>query len=71
MATWNPWTQLEALRRDVDRAFANAEFHNRPFFRTAFEPGQAARRYPLISQRTPITCTSRPWHQALIQALLR
>jgi HSP20 family protein len=49
MATWNPWTQLEALRRDVDRAFANADLHNRPFFRTAFLPGQAARRYPLIN----------------------
>lgn len=49
MATWNPWNQLESLRRDIDRAFANADFHNRPFFRTAFLPGQAARRYPLIN----------------------
>jgi HSP20 family protein len=49
MATWNPWNQLEALRRDIDRAFANADFQNRPFFHTAFLPGQAARRYPLIN----------------------
>jgi HSP20 family protein len=47
MATmWNP---LDALRRDVDRAFHNAGFRNEPLFRTAFLPGQAARRYPLIN----------------------
>lgn len=47
MATiWNP---LEALRRDVDRAFHSAGFWNEPSFRTAFLPGQAARRYPLLN----------------------
>jgi HSP20 family protein len=47
MATaWNP---MEALRRDIDRAFNNAGFSNEPFFRTAFLPGRAARRYPLIN----------------------
>lgn len=47
MATaWNP---MEALRRDIDRAFHNADFSNEPFFRTAFLPGRAARRYPLIN----------------------
>jgi HSP20 family protein len=47
MATmWNP---LEALRRDIDRAFHNASFWNEPSFRTAFLPGQSARRYPLIN----------------------
>jgi len=44
--TWNP---MEALRRDIDRAFNNAGFSNEPFFRTAFLPGRAARRYPLIN----------------------
>jgi HSP20 family protein len=47
MATaWNP---LDALRRDIDRAFNNAGASNEPFFRTAFLPGRAARRYPLIN----------------------
>jgi len=47
MATaWNP---MEALRRDIDRAFQNASFSNDPSFRTAFLPGRAARRYPLIN----------------------
>jgi HSP20 family protein len=49
MATWNPWNQLEALRRDIDRAFANAGSPNGSVFRTAFLPGQAARRYPLLN----------------------
>jgi HSP20 family protein len=44
--TWNP---MEALRRDIDRAFNNAGFSNEPFFRTAFLPGRGARRYPLIN----------------------
>ena len=47
MATaWNP---IDALRRDIDRAFHNAGVANEPFFRTAFLPGQSARRYPLIT----------------------
>lgn len=47
MATmWNP---LEALRHDIDRAFSNAGSWNEPSFRTAFLPGQAARRYPLMN----------------------
>jgi HSP20 family protein len=44
--TWNP---MEALRRDIDRAFNNAGSSNEPFFRTAFLPGRGARRYPLIN----------------------
>jgi HSP20 family protein len=46
---WNPWNSMEALRRDIDRAFANAGIMNEPSFRTAFLPGRAARRYPLIN----------------------
>ena len=47
MATaWNP---MEALRRDIDRAFQNAGFSNDLSFRTAFLPGRGARRYPLIN----------------------
>jgi HSP20 family protein len=43
---WNP---MDALRRDIDRAFQNAGMSNGPSFRTAFLPGRAARRYPLIN----------------------
>jgi len=44
--SWNP---IDALRRDIDRAFQNAGSSNGPSFRTAFLPGRAARRYPLIN----------------------
>ena len=44
--TWNP---MEALRRDIDRAFHHAGSSHEPSFRTAFLPGRAARRYPLIN----------------------
>lgn len=47
--TWNPWNAMEAIRRDIDRAFANTGFSTEPLFRTAFLPGRAARRYPLIT----------------------
>ena len=43
------WNLMEALRRDIDRAFQNAGFANGSAFRTAFLPGQAARRYPLMN----------------------
>lgn len=44
--TWNP---MDALRRDIDRAFQNAGMSDGPSFRTAFLPGRAARRYPLTN----------------------
>jgi len=47
MATaWNP---MDALRRDIDRAVQSTGSSNEPSFRTAFLPGRAARRYPLIN----------------------
>lgn len=49
MAEWNPWGGMEALRREIDRAFENAGFGTEPFSRVAFLPGRAARRYPLIN----------------------
>jgi HSP20 family protein len=49
MAEWNPWNNMDALRREIDRAFESVGFRSEPFFRTAFLPGQAARRYPLIN----------------------
>ena len=49
MAEWNPWQNLETLRREIDRVFDETGFRSEPFFRTAFLPGRAARRYPLIN----------------------
>ena len=49
MAEWNPWQNLETLRREIDRVFDETGFRSEPFFRTAFLPGRAARRYPFIN----------------------
>ena len=50
MATiWNPLNLMQALHRDIERAFGNASVANEPFPRVAFLPGRAARRYPLIN----------------------
>ena len=49
MAELNPWQTLEALRRELDRVFDGTSTRNEPFFHTAFLPGRAARRYPLIN----------------------
>jgi len=47
MATWDPLSEFERLRRDFERA-AN-ELGLRPGQRLAFLPGRAARQYPLIN----------------------
>lgn len=49
VTTWNPSNVMEALRRDVERAFGNGGGANEPFSRVAFLPGRAARRYPMIN----------------------
>jgi HSP20 family protein len=49
MAEWNPWHTLAALRRELDRVFDETGTRHAPFFRTAFLPGRAARRYPLTN----------------------
>ena len=49
MAELGPWQTLEALRRELDRVFDETGTRNEPFFRTAFLPGRAARRYPLTN----------------------
>src|SRR5262245_6841489 len=47
MAQWNPWQDIEALRREIDRSFERAGV---PMMsRTAFLPGRAAREYPLVN----------------------
>ena len=49
MENGNRWNNMEALRREIDRAFEQVGFRPAPFFQTAFLPGRAARRYPLIN----------------------
>jgi HSP20 family protein len=48
MENGNLWNSMEALRREIERTFSQGGFRPRPF-QTAFLPGQAARRYPLIN----------------------
>ena len=49
MADLNHWQTLDTLRREIDRVFNETDSRSEPFFRTAFLPGRAARRYPLIN----------------------
>ena len=49
MPDWHPWQTLDTLRREIDRVFNETGSRREPFFRTAFLPAQAARRYPLIN----------------------
>jgi hypothetical protein len=46
MADLNHWQTLDTLRREIDRVFNETDSRSEPFFRTAFLPGRAARRYP-------------------------
>lgn len=50
---WNPWRELEALRREVERAFENfgVEAWTAPGGRPSFLPGRSARTYPLLNMR--------------------
>ena len=45
MAQWNPFQEMEVLRREIDRIFDSFGPRTRPVFRTAFLPGRAAREY--------------------------
>jgi HSP20 family protein len=49
MATLDPFRELEALRREVDRAFASAGLGPFRTGRLAFLPGRGARQYPLVN----------------------
>ena len=53
MAEWNPWQEMERVRRDIDRAFEQVGGRNGGrngrTFPTAFLPGRAARAYPLVN----------------------
>jgi HSP20 family protein len=48
MAQWDPFREMEALRREIDRAFE--EFGSpTESARSAFLPGRVARGYPLVN----------------------
>lgn len=49
MAQWNPFVDMENLRREVDRAFEEFGVTQAPPSRVAFLPGRGPRRYPLIN----------------------
>jgi HSP20 family protein len=49
MAQWNPFEDVDALRREIDRAFEGFGFRHEPSERAAFLPGHGPRRYPLIN----------------------
>jgi HSP20 family protein len=49
MAQWNPFIDMENLRREVDRAFEGFGATHGPAGRVAFLPGRGPRRYPLIN----------------------
>ena len=49
MAQWNPFQEMEALRKEMDRLFGTIGSQTLPFARASFLPGRAARRYPLVN----------------------
>ncbi len=48
MAYWGTLNGMDALRREIDRAFEDFGLRTSPF-RTAFLPGRTGRRYPLVN----------------------
>ena len=49
MAQWSPFEDMEALRREIDRAFEGFGLGQEPSQQVAFLPGRGPRRYPLIN----------------------
>ena len=49
MAHWNPFEDMEALRREIDRAFEDFGLGQNPVPQVAFLPCTGPRRYPLIN----------------------
>jgi HSP20 family protein len=49
MAQWNPFEDMEALRREIDRAFTEFGRGESPLHRVAFLPALGPRRYPLVN----------------------
>lgn len=49
MAMFNPMRELDAMQREMDRAFRQMGLSGFPDGRLAFLPGRAARQYPLVN----------------------
>jgi HSP20 family protein len=49
MAQWNPFEEMEALRREIDRAFEGFGVGQAPSHRAAFLPARGPRRYPMVN----------------------
>ncbi len=49
MARWDPWQEMEALRREIDRAFENAGLRFPSLLRTGLWPGRGERGYPPVN----------------------
>lgn len=49
LRTWNPFHELDALRREVGRVFDDFGGWDSPFSRVSFLPGVSARSYPLLN----------------------
>jgi HSP20 family protein len=51
MAVWDPFAEMESLRREIDRTLGEfwSDRGPRRTWRVAFLPGRAARQYPLVN----------------------
>jgi HSP20 family protein len=49
LGTWNPFREMEALRREIDRVFDGHGLPGLGLFRSSFLPGRSARGYPLTN----------------------
>jgi HSP20 family protein len=45
----NPFNEIDALRREIDRIFEGSGRHANRFARTSFLPGRGARQYPMVN----------------------
>jgi len=49
MAQWNPFEEIDSLRREIDRAFEGFGVRQAPSRQVAFLPARGPREYPLIN----------------------
>lgn len=49
MERWDPWREMEALRREIDRAFESAGFRFPSLLRTTLWPTRGERGFPPVN----------------------